>query len=56
MESFAAMRVSEKQLEHELIQKLEALKYVYRPDIQGRASLEQNFREKIRSAEPRQAN
>jgi type I restriction enzyme, R subunit len=41
------MRVSEKQLEDELIDKLEALKYVYRPDIQDRASLEQNFREKF---------
>ena len=41
MELFAAMRVSEKQLEDELIEKLEALKYVYRPDIQDRASLEQ---------------
>ena len=41
------MRVSEKQLEDELIEKLEALKYVYRPDIQDRASLEQNFREKF---------
>ena len=47
MELFAAMRVSEKQLEDELIDKLEALKYVYRPDIQDRASLEQNFREKF---------
>lgn len=47
MESFAAMRVSEKKLEDELIEKLEALKYVYRPDIQDRASLEQNFREKF---------
>lgn len=41
------MRVSEKQLEDQLIDKLEALKYVYRPDIQDRASLEQNFREKF---------
>ena len=47
MELFAAMRVSEKQLEDELIEKLEALKYVYRPDIQDRVSLEQNFREKF---------
>lgn len=47
MESFAAMKVSEKQLEDELIEKLEALKYVYRADIQDRASLEQNFREKF---------
>jgi type I restriction enzyme R subunit len=41
------MKVSERQLEDELIEKLEALKYVYRPDIQDRASLEQNFREKF---------
>ena len=41
------MRVSERQLEDELIEKLEALKYVYRADIQDRASLEQNFREKF---------
>lgn len=47
MESYAAMKVSEKQLEDELIEKLEALKYVYRPDIQDRASLEENFREKF---------
>ncbi len=41
------MKVSERQLEDELIDKLEGLKYVYRPDIQDRASLEQNFREKF---------
>ncbi|TXI49581.1 MAG: type I restriction endonuclease subunit R [Lysobacter sp.] len=47
MELLAAMKVSEKQLEDELIDKLEGLKYVYRADIQDRASLEQNFREKF---------
>jgi type I restriction enzyme R subunit len=41
------MKVSERQLEDELIDKLEGLKYVYRPDIRDRASLERNFREKI---------
>lgn len=41
------MRVSERQREDELIDKLEGLKYAYRPDIHGRASLEQNFREKF---------
>jgi type I restriction enzyme R subunit len=47
MERSASMRVTEKQLEDKLIEKLEALKYVYRPDIQDRVSLEQNFREKF---------
>lgn len=41
------MKVSERQLEEELIEKLEGLKYVYRADIQDRVSLEQNFREKF---------
>jgi hypothetical protein len=41
------MKVSERQLEDELIDKLEGLKYVYRADICDRYSLEQNFREKF---------
>ena len=40
--------VKEKQIEENLIQKLtEELKYVYRPDISDRNSLEQNFRQKF---------
>jgi type I restriction enzyme, R subunit len=41
------MKVSERSLEDELIEKLEGLKYVYRADISDRYSLEQNFREKF---------
>ncbi|KFN43542.1 type I restriction endonuclease subunit R [Arenimonas oryziterrae] len=41
------MKVSERNLEDELIEKLEGLKYVYRADICDRYSLEQNFREKF---------
>ncbi len=39
----------ENQIEHQLINKLEELKYVYRPDIVDKKTLEQNFREKFES-------
>jgi len=41
------MTTSERQLEEELISKLEDLKYIYREDIRDRASLEANFRDKF---------
>ncbi|MDZ7631596.1 MAG: type I restriction endonuclease subunit R [Gemmatimonadaceae bacterium] len=41
------MQASERQLEEELVSKLEDLKYDYRPDIRDRAALEKNFREKF---------
>jgi type I restriction enzyme, R subunit len=41
------MTTSERQLEEELISKLEELKYSYREDIRDRASLEANFRDKF---------
>lgn len=34
-------------IERDLISKLESLKYIYRPNIRDRASMEQNFREKF---------
>jgi type I restriction enzyme R subunit len=37
----------ERHIEDEFIAQLEGLKYVYRPDIRDRVSLEQNFREKF---------
>lgn len=37
----------EQQIEQALIEKLEELKYTYRPGIRDRAALEQNFREKF---------
>ena len=37
----------EQEIEQELIAKLGALKYEYRPDIRDRAALEKNFREKF---------
>lgn len=39
--------MSELQIEQDFIEKLEDLKYTYRPDIRNRAALEQNFREKF---------
>jgi len=39
--------VKEQQIEEELINKLTDLKYVYRSDINDRASLEENFRKKF---------
>ena len=41
------MTQQERQLEEQLIEKLRSLKYEYRPDINDRATLEQNFREKF---------
>lgn len=43
------MKVSERQLEDELIDKLAELKYVFRDDIYDRATLERNFREKFQA-------
>src|SRR5690242_20185772 len=43
----SGMRVSERQLEEELIDKLAELKYEQRPDIRGLEALEANFREKF---------
>jgi type I restriction enzyme R subunit len=39
--------MTEQQIEHDLITKLQDLKYTYRPEICDRAALEQNFREKF---------
>ena len=41
------MSTTESQIEKDLIQKLEGLKYTYRQDIRDRAALEQNFRQKF---------
>lgn len=41
------MATMEKQIEQDLIKKLEDLKYKYRPDIRDLQSLNQNFREKF---------
>ena len=41
------MRVREATIEQDLINKLEELKYTYRPDIRDKATLEQNFRDKF---------
>lgn len=41
------MTMNEQQIEQALISKLQDLKYIYRPDIHDRASLEKNFREKF---------
>lgn len=38
---------AEAQIERDLIDKLQGLKYEYRPDIQGRGELERNFRAKF---------
>lgn len=43
------MTTTEQQIELDLIKKLGDLKYVYRPDIRDRNSLEANFREKFES-------
>jgi type I restriction enzyme R subunit len=42
-----ALKVNESDIEQWFIQKLQALKYSYRPDIRDRASLEANFRQKF---------
>jgi len=39
--------MTEQEIEANLIASLTKLKYVYRPDINSRAALEQNFREKF---------
>ena len=41
------MTLKESEIEKNLINKLEELKYSYRPDIRDKAALEQNFREKF---------
>ena len=41
------MTATENQIEKDFIEKLEQLKYTYRPDIRDRQSLENNFREKF---------
>lgn len=41
------MTATETRIEQDLIAKLEALKYTYRPDIRDREALEKNFREKF---------
>lgn len=41
------MTFKENQIEQKLISKLEDLKYIYRPDIHDKITLEQNFREKF---------
>ena len=41
------MTTAEQQLENQFIEKLQGLKYEYRPDIRDRAALEKNFREKF---------
>jgi len=41
------MATKENQIENEFIDKLEELKYTYRPDIRDRESLELNFRQKF---------
>ncbi len=43
------MTTSESVLEHELITRLQALKYSYRADIRDRAALEANFRDKFQA-------
>lgn len=41
------MSLRESQIEQKLINKLEELKYTYRPDIRDKATLERNFRDKF---------
>lgn len=42
-------QTKERDLEDELLQKLQDLKYTYRPDIRDKVTLEQNFREKFQA-------
>ena len=42
-----ALALKEQGIEDSFIEKLQSLKYTYRPDIRDRASLEKNFREKF---------
>ena len=44
-----AMTTAEQQIESRLIERLQALKYEYRPDIRDRTALEKNFRGKFES-------
>ncbi|MFY0663486.1 MAG: type I restriction endonuclease subunit R [Natronospirillum sp.] len=41
------MSLKESDIEQKLIKKLEELKYIYRPDIRDKVTLEQNFRQKF---------
>src|SRR5690554_1365761 len=41
------MSLKESRIEQKFIDKLEDLKYIYRPDIRDKAALEQNFRQKF---------
>ena len=41
------MSLKESEIEQKLIEKLQDLKYTYRPDIRDKATLEQNFRKKF---------
>ncbi|WP_293007218.1 type I restriction endonuclease [Nitrosomonas sp.] len=41
------MTTTESQIEHDLIKKLDDLKYICRPEIRDREALEQNFRDKF---------
>ena len=41
------VKTKEQEIEQGLINRLEELKYTYRPDIRDRDALEQNFREKF---------
>ena len=41
------MTLKEAEIEQKLIDKLQDLKYAYRPDIRDKAALEQNFRAKF---------
>ena len=41
------MPLLESEIEQNLIKKLDELKYIYRPDIRDKATLEQNFRDKF---------
>lgn len=41
------MSTTEQAIEHDLVSRLEDLKYIYRPDIRDRAALEANFRQKF---------
>ena len=43
------MTATESQIEKDFIEKLEQLKYTYRPDIRDRAALEKNFREQFQT-------
>ena len=47
MDGASHMNTPESEIEEFLVKKLQDLKYVYRPDIRDRATLEANFREKF---------